>query len=181
MTESLSAEILSAHSELAATVSLPDSGVQFLRLRLEPNQLALLPIQQLTEVLSISESQIMPIPHMPAWVMGVYNWRGEILWMIDLGQLCGLTAWHQRPLNRSTHTAIVLTSPDHLGLVVNQVEDIEWCDAATIQPTPVSAVTPELEQFAKAYWWNSIHSSIAILDGQALLNQINKTLQTVNS
>jgi positive phototaxis protein PixI len=174
--ERSAAELLLADSGSIAATALPNSGVQFLRIRLAADQPALLPIQQLTEVLTIPESQIMPIPHMPAWVIGVYNWRGEILWMIDLGQLCGFPAWHQRPLSRSMHAAVVLTSPDNLGMVVNHVEDIEWCDAAAIQSVPVSSVTPGLEPFAKAYWWNSTHGSIPILDGQLLIKEIAKWL-----
>ncbi len=64
---------------------------QFLRFHLVPDTTLMLSITQLTEVLTIPVGQIIPIPHMPAWVMGVYNWRGEILWMVDLGQLVGLT------------------------------------------------------------------------------------------
>ncbi|HEY9652883.1 MAG TPA: chemotaxis protein CheW, partial [Coleofasciculaceae cyanobacterium] len=66
---------------------------QFLRFHLLPNTTALLPIEQLTEVLTISRDQVVPIFHMPPWVMGVYNWRGEILWILDLGHLIGLTPW----------------------------------------------------------------------------------------
>src|SRR4028119_505422 len=81
---------------------------QFLRFRLFPNTIALLPVPQLTEVLTIRSSQIVPIFHMPAWVMGVYNWRGEILWMVDLGHLVGLTPWHQQANSSSIYRAIVL-------------------------------------------------------------------------
>ncbi len=86
--------------------------------------------------------EIVPIPHMPPWVMGVHNWRGEILWMVDLGHLLGLTPLYQHATTHSTYTAIVIngaqqvpsrqragnqiTGTKMLGLVVNRVEDMEW-------------------------------------------------------
>ncbi|NJO79827.1 MAG: hypothetical protein HC827_15820 [Cyanobacteria bacterium RM1_2_2] len=97
------AEPFAHPSEPAGT----DAGTEFLRLRLTPQVPVLLPIQQLTEVLNVPEYQIMPIPDLPAWVMGVHNWRGEILWMIDSGHLCGLDPWYQQPMSRSVHSAVV--------------------------------------------------------------------------
>ncbi len=153
---------------------------QFLRFHLVPDTTALLPIQQLTEVLTIPRSQIVPIFHMPAWVMGVYNWRGEILWMVDLGHLLGLTPWHQQPSGTSSCTAVVLqdcskqtTSTNlksqMLGVVVNRVEDIEWCNSDWIQSPPSSTVTAELLPFLRGYWLKSNGDILAVIDGQAIL------------
>ena len=162
-------------------LSEPSSTVdqQFLRLRLVSDIIALLPVQQLTEVLTIPTSQVAPIPHLPPWVMGVYNWRGEILWMIDLGHLCGLTPWYQQTICRSTHKAVVLRQNDDilssnaakvqmLGLVVNEVEDIEWCDSNVIQSPLSSTVTPELAPFLRGYWWKSDGDMLVFLNGAAI-------------
>ncbi len=82
---------------------------QFLRFQLDPHTKAMLPIDHITEVLKIPFGQIVPIPQMPAWVMGVYNWRGEILWMVDLAHLIGLNSWYQHQGNLLHQTAIVLS------------------------------------------------------------------------
>ena len=156
----------------------PSSSEQLLRFHLAPDMTALLPLPQLTEVLNISMGQIVPISHMPNWVMGVYNWRGEILWMVDLNHLVGLTPWYQQTRNGSTHTAIVLNvrannattknKNQMLGLVVNRVEDIEWCNPDWIQSPPASAVTPELAPFLRGYWLKSSGEMLAVLDGEAI-------------
>ena len=159
---------------------------QFLRLQLVSDMTALLPVPQLTEVLTIPTSQVVPIPHMPPWVMGVYNWRGEILWMLDLGHLCGLTPWYQQPLRRSTHKAVVLRESDDmiaantakvqmLGLVVNEVEDIEICDPKGIQAPLSSAVTPELAPLLRGYWWKANGDMLVFLDGSAIFAAMPKT------
>ena len=135
---------------------------QFLKFQLHPDTQVMLPIEQITEVVKMQFNQIVPIPQMPAWVMGVYNWRGDILWMLDLGHLIGLDSWYQHQLNRSNHTAIIL-SPErknqadndtgiHLGLVVAGIEDLETCDISTIQSALGSKVTARLGDFLQGYW-----------------------------
>ena len=163
----------------SASESSSPVNQQFLRLRLVSDMITLLPVPQLTEVLTLPTSQVVPIPHMPPWVMGVYNWRGEILWMVDLGHLCGLTPWYQQTIRRSTYKAVVLRESDDmiasntakvqmLGLVVNEVEDIEWCDPNAIQAPLASSVTPDLAPFLRGYWWKSNGDMLVFLDGSAI-------------
>src|SRR5919202_6737089 len=168
-------------SRLVPTNNAASKGIQqFLRFHLMPNTTALLPMEQLTEVLTIANGQIVPIFHMPAWVMGVYNWRGEILWMVDLGHLVGLTPWHQQTSSASACTAIVLqTRSDRptpsnvksqmLGLDVTRVEDIEWCTTDLIQSPLSSTVTPELVPFLRGYWLKSNSEMLVVIDGKAIL------------
>lgn len=157
---------------------------QFLRFHLVPDTTALLPMEQLIEVLTIPVGQIVPIFQMPPWVMGVYNWRGEILWLIDLGHLVGLTPWHQQIHSTSVYKAIVLQSNSTaaapnasnsvLGLVVNRVEDIEWCNTDLIQSPPSSTVTPELAPFLRGYWMKSNGDMLVVMEGQAILGAMPK-------
>ncbi len=155
---------------------------QFLRFHLVPDTTVMLSVSQLTEVLTVPLGQIIPIPHMSPWVMGVYNWRGEVLWMVDLGHLLGLTPSYQQTLITPTYRAVVLQPTEAggtktakvrhqmLGLVVTQVEDIEWCNPAQIQSPPASAVTPALAPFLRGYWLKPNGDAIMTLDGQAILS-----------
>jgi positive phototaxis protein PixI len=145
---------------------------QFLRFQLDPLTKAMLPIDHITEVLKIPFGQIVPIPQMPAWVMGVYNWRGEILWMVDLGHLIGLNSWYQHQGNLLRQTAIVLSphrqrdrsSNIHLGLIVGRVEDLESCDISTIQAAMSSQANPQLSNFMQGYWLKPEGEMILALD-----------------
>ena len=153
---------------------------QFLRFYLEPETKLMLPIGQVTEVLKIGIGQIVPIPQMPSWVMGVYNWQGNILWTIDLGHLIGLNSWYEQEISISNYTAIVL-APDRkknrakdgetlsIGLIVTRVEDIEWCDTSLIQSPPAEAVTPALAPFLQGYWLKLNGEMILTLDGRAII------------
>lgn len=155
---------------------------QFLRMHLLPDTTAMLPVQQTTEILTIPIAQVVPIPHMPAWVMGVYNWRGEILWMVDLGQLIGFGSLHQQATSRSNYTVVVIHSSGQpgkqqdnqkkakkmLGLLVSRVEDIEWCNPDEIQSPPLSAITPELVPFLRGYWLKSNGEILVVLDSNSI-------------
>lgn len=184
--------LLSSNSSLPTIPTqeqLPGSSTQeneqFLRFHLLPDTTALLPIHQLTEVLTIPRGQIVPIFQMPAWVMGAYNWRGEVLWMVDLGHLVGLTPWYQQAASGSAYTAIVLQATtkqsnsthgnsEMLGLVVNRVEDIEWCHIDWIQSPPSASVTPELVPFLRGYWLKNNGEMLVIIDGKAIIASMPK-------
>jgi positive phototaxis protein PixI len=175
----------SALTQDSISADSSDSQEQFLRLNIVPETTALLPIRQIAEVLGILVAQITPIPHMPAWVMGVHNWRGEILWIIDLGHLCGFTPWYQQKANPSTYETIVLQIHDNkgtfpypkgqaLGLVVGQIEESEWCDPQVIQSLPMSTVNSEFERFLRGFWWKSNDDMLAVLDGEAIMRAMPK-------
>ncbi|PPS45521.1 chemotaxis protein CheW [Chroococcidiopsis sp. TS-821] len=156
---------------------------QFLRLHLVPDTTAMLAVNQITEVLTIPMTQVVPIPHMPAWVLGVYNWRGEILWIVDLGHLLGLTPLSQQTTYHSTYTAIVIrnaqsekfalgtqnTTEKMLGLLVNRVEDLESCNPDIIQSPPQSAVKPEFVPYLRGYWLKPTGEIIVVLDGNSII------------
>jgi positive phototaxis protein PixI len=171
-----------SQSKFALSTPDTDSGVleeQFLRFCLEPQIRLMLPVGQITEVLKIGVGQIVPIPQMPSWVMGVYNWRGNILWMVDLGHLIGFNSWYEQGVNTSNHTAIVI-APNRadrsevgqsicLGAVVTRVEDIEWCNTDLIQSPPASSVTQALAPFLRGYWLDRHDEMILVIDGKAII------------
>lgn len=150
----------------------------FLRFHLSPNTTALLPLYYSAEVLSISRREIVPIFFMPAWVTGVYNFRGEILWVIDLGHLLGLIPYHQQPAIGANLTTIVLNGAANstangstkvrnatLGCIVSQLEAIEHCDPQQIQPTATTTLP-----FVQGYWLKSNQEMLAVLDVAAVMS-----------
>lgn len=150
-----------------------NATAQFLKFQLYPHTMAMLPIDHITEVLKIQLGQIVPIPQMPSWVMGVYNWRGDILWMVDLGHLIGLDSWYQHQRNLLHQTVIVLSpyrqqrksaTDVHLGLIVGRVEDLESCDPSAIQTSLGLHAGAKLINFMQGYWLKSEGEMILALD-----------------
>ncbi len=157
---------------------------QFLRFVLLPDTTLMLPIKQISAVLKIPLGSIVPIPEMAPWVMGVYNWRGEIIWMIDIGHLLGFTHWYEQSVTASNHQAILIhpseqrkanqTGGDMIGLIVSQVEEIELSNPNEIHSPPASSVTSQLAPFLRGYWLKENGDIIVTLDGDAILASMPK-------
>ena len=87
---------------------------QFLRFQLQPSvpdRVAPLSwsieIDRVTELVNLPIDRVVPMPQLPPAVMGVYNWRGEILWIIDLATFLGVndpTAPRRHTHNRADRT-----------------------------------------------------------------------------
>lgn len=165
---------------LAQTQPIPSYGQeQFLRFSLDPQTSALLPLQYSVEVLHLPGKEIVPIFFMPAWVTGVYNLRGEILWIVDLGHLLGLAPCYQQVPMSSSLTTIVLNPASNqtttkarnqlLGCIVRQLEAIEYCHPNQIQsPTPTHQ-THRLLSFLQGYWSKSEQEKLAVLNMDAIV------------
>ena len=170
---------------IAPATPPPTEEEQFLRLLLLPDTTLALPVRYLLEVLTVPVQQVVPIPHLPPWVMGVHNWRGEILWMVDLGHLLGLTPWYQQTVNRSEFSAIVLhhraanSRSDRrlLGLVVHEVDDMEWCNPKDIKSLPPSAISPGMVPFVQGCCWKPDGGMLTVIDGAAIFQAMSTSFQ----
>ncbi|NJM77688.1 MAG: chemotaxis protein CheW, partial [Acaryochloridaceae cyanobacterium RU_4_10] len=71
-------------------------------------------------------------------MLGVCNWRGEVLWLADLGHCLGFEPLYTQSLRKGqVNTIIVHNNGQTLGLGVEQVNEMLWCDRAQIQPAPM--------------------------------------------
>lgn len=109
---------------------------------------ALLPLDDITEIIRLNVTEILPVPEMPNCVLGICNWRGEMLWLVNLNQLVGAT-----PLTFAetvTPIAMVIQVNEQVvGLVVSQVHDIELHDLQLLQPAVTGLFSPQLLPFVK--------------------------------
>ncbi|WP_210643011.1 MULTISPECIES: chemotaxis protein CheW [unclassified Pseudomonas] len=78
-----------------------------------------------------------PIARAPAWVAGVFAWRGAVVPVIDL---CSLTFGHSAEARTSTRLVLVhyrheiSSSMQVLGLILEQATDTLRCDPADFRP-----------------------------------------------
>ncbi|MCY7320767.1 MAG: chemotaxis protein CheW [Phormidesmis sp. CAN_BIN36] len=114
-----------------------DEGQKFLRFQLCPNNTALLAVDEVTAVLTIVASDVLPVPHMPACVLGIYNWRGEVLWLTDLASQIGFDRTDEPDQQLTSFMAIVVQLEGQLlGLAVPEVYDIEQHDPQHLHSSP---------------------------------------------
>lgn len=150
-----------------------ESAQKFLGLHLPPALNILLSTQQLTEILPITPLEITPVAESPDPIMGVYNWRGEVLWLVDLGCLLGQTPLFQQRCHQFGFSIIVVQFQSHaLGLVVDQIGEVQ-----TIPPNRIAPPKPDSTIDAIAPMFQGCYQSDAsqhhwILDIDAVIEQI---------
>ncbi len=102
------------------------SPLTYLSLNLPHNDRILIPSQQVLEIISVTLSQMSPVPDVESPVMGVYPWRGEILWVMDGSALLGGSAIHEQRdrITLRYSVLIIQESGEHLGILVPSVGDL---------------------------------------------------------
>ncbi|MDR9755101.1 chemotaxis protein CheW [Pseudomonas sp. SZMC_28357] len=93
---------------------------------------------QATEVVEVlARHSLKPIARAPAWVVGVFAYRGSVVPVIDLS---ALTFGQPAQLRTSTRLVLVNYRPDaasasqRLGLILEQATDTLRCDPAEFRP-----------------------------------------------
>jgi positive phototaxis protein PixI len=137
-------------SSLFAEPMPVEVGQRFLRVQVCPESTALLAVDEIIAIAPISITDILPVPHMPSCVLGLYNWRGDMLWLIDLGQQVGFSGLLQ--LGSSSFMVVIVEVNDQtLGLCVPQVHDIESHDPQFIHAASSEMFSAQFLPFVKGY------------------------------
>jgi chemotaxis signal transduction protein len=143
-------------TQLTSQPFLEVSGQKFLRFALGSQDRGLLPLEAIAEVLNVIVADILPVPEMPSCVLGIYNWRGKMLWLVDLNHLVDYPPLIQLGTALEPVIAMVIQmNGQSIGLVVQSVKDIELHDATQLQKAPVGLFPPRLLSFVKGYLLNA--------------------------
>jgi positive phototaxis protein PixI len=143
---------------------------KFLSFNLGVKDTAVFPLRYIAEVLQVSIAEISIVPQMPSCVLGIYNWRGEMLWLIDLEEMLGYPPVLRSANFISKMMAVVLENDGKfLGLLVRQLTDIEWLDPQEIKPPVAEVFSPEISPLLEGYFINDSQQMILSLDALAIL------------
>jgi positive phototaxis protein PixI len=150
---------------------------QYLRFQINTGVYGMLPTQQLTEISNLSLSQVVPIPDTLPEVIGVYNWRGEILWVMDLGYWLGFDPLHTESFGKGQlNVMIIHHQGQRLGLGIKSVDQMIWCDAQQIRPASQMQTTPTLTQCLCGYWSAPTGEVVLALDGGTVIEGLKEKL-----
>jgi positive phototaxis protein PixI len=143
---------LTASKNLDALIVNPlpkENVVRLLRLPLELGDSALLPLEQIREIIRVDVAEILPVPEMPSCVLGICNWRGEMLWVVDLNDLVGYPSPFrtQQLLLSSLMILVIQVNNQSIGLGVQQVKDIELHDMRQLMPATPGLFSSSLLPF----------------------------------
>jgi positive phototaxis protein PixI len=130
----------------------PETRQRLLRFPIGFQDSALLPLEQIAEIFTVNLAEILPVPEMPSCVLGICNWRGEMLWLVDLNQLVGYPSLSTlEPVLTSPVTMVVQVDDRSIGLVVQQVNDIELHELDRLQAAAPGLFSPGLMPFVLGY------------------------------
>lgn len=143
---------------------------KFLSFNLGAMDTAVISLQHITEVLQVSLPEICGVPEMPHSVLGIYNWRGEMLWLVDLEAMLGYPPISQGANLLSIMMGIVLENKGkYLGLLVRQLIDIEWLDTKEMKPATSELFYPKSSPFLQGYFINNLDQMIFNLDAITII------------
>ncbi len=77
------------------------------------------------EVMSVYLDRITPIPNASPFFLGTYNWRGQVIWVADLGQFLGDKVLVNTDISE---ISILIVEEQELvmGFAVHTVANTEW-------------------------------------------------------
>jgi positive phototaxis protein PixI len=145
---------------------LPSPQQKFLRCCLGDRDSGLLALIHVAEVIQITVAEILPVPAMPECILGICNWRGKMLWLVDLNLFLDYSPLLAPEIATTPLMAIVMqVEGQSMGLVVSQVQDIEWHDPSQIRSATASLFAAKTLPFLQGYL---PHADAVVLDPEAI-------------
>jgi positive phototaxis protein PixI len=142
---------------------------KFLTFSLGSEDNAVIPLAKIAEVIQVSLSEICVVPQMHSCVTGIYNWRGEMLWLVNLEKMLGYSSVsHSHPVAKMM-AVVIQHEGKSLGLLVSQLTDIESLDAEQMKPMNDELFSPEISQFLDGYFIQSGDSIILSINADAIV------------
>lgn len=127
-------------------------------------ELALLAVG-IREVMNQSPDRITPIPNASPLLLGTINFRGQVIWVADLGQFLGDPV----ALNTQRAEIPIITVEDQdtiIGLAINRIGEVDWLDSEQLG-TPTN-VPDTMLSFVVGEWLKN-GTQIRLLDQSKIL------------
>lgn len=121
-------------------------GAAYIKFWLDAQTQAVLPIQDVQEVVTLPAHRLTAMPTMPMPVLGLINRRSRVLWLVDVGLLLEHSQLESNL--REYHLIVVQAEGIVLGLAVHQLENMTWLRPETMQPVPSHLASQGFNHFA---------------------------------
>jgi positive phototaxis protein PixI len=129
---------------------------RFLGFSIQPDTHALLSLNNLQGAIELPVSEILPVPQMSPYLLGIVNWRGKSTWVADLAQFMGGEYYSQRcPQATKATVLMVQVGTTTIGLVVDRTISVMTYDPALAIPIDDSFVAAKMSRFLSGYFLDS--------------------------
>ncbi|WP_138500621.1 chemotaxis protein CheW [Nostoc sp. PA-18-2419] len=135
---------------LAAGVTSCQQQQRFLRFCLGNQGSGLVPFHSVLDIIHLASQEISPAPALPSWILGFYNWQGQMLRLVDLEHLLGYAPLLKRQSQPQKPIVLVIEVQNQVvGFLVADVYDVEWQDLQQAQSTPTDFSPNKLLNFVR--------------------------------
>ncbi len=133
--------------------------------------IALLDAEVVTEVITISSEDILPVPQMFYCVLGIYSWRSEMLWIVDLENLLGYPPplWEEST-NRELLVMVVQFQGQSIGLVVSGIDNIIEHDLQQFKPSSPELFSEDVLPFLHGYFTSKNNDIVMLIDAEEIFH-----------
>jgi positive phototaxis protein PixI len=155
-----------ATNTLPTKRSTRTTGEMFLRFQLDAQTSAVVPMLQTQEAIVLPSGRISVIPNLPAPVLGLFNRRSSLLWLVDLPGILGL-----EPIDRHAHSydiALLNVNQTPLAVAVRSIQGVVRFAPEDIR-SPIGSFNPAFTPYLSG-WILQEQELVLVLDPEAIIN-----------
>ena len=136
------------------------------------SDLALLEAEIVTEVITISPKELLPVPQMPYCVLGIYSWRSEMLWVVDIENLMGYppSLREDADENETILVMVVRVQGQSMGLVVSRIDTIIEQDLESFKSSSSEIFSEDIMPFLYGYFVDKNNNIIMLIDAEEIFH-----------
>lgn len=150
-------------------------GARFLQFSLKKGINGLVPLTELQGTIKIALKDILPVPQIAQYWLGIANYKGEAIWILDLAQLLGAPNWCQRESVATMGMVMSIAIEERtIGLLVEEIAGIETYDSQNYLPVTQIDTTTKMKSLFKGYFLNSNSEPSMVLDINSLFYLLQK-------
>jgi len=149
------------------------SSIQFISIEVTNTLPLILSTRELDEVITLDHKIILQIPGMPTVVAGVFQWDGEIIWLVDLAFLMGFNPLLSTGYYQQKFRALKVKFRDsYLALLVQKVGNLINIENQNITVAKPANINALVKRFIKGTCQNSAGAKMMILDIEAIVKYL---------
>ena len=143
-----------------------NQGEMFLKFRLDEQTTAVVPMHQIKEAIVLPVGRVSVIPNLPSPILGLFNRRSSLLWLVDLPEILGLESIDR---HRQSYDIILLkVEQTPLAIAVRQVQGVVRFTQEEIG-SPIGSFNPEFTPYLRG-WILQNKELVLVLDPEAIIN-----------
>lgn len=136
------------------------------------SDLALLEAEIVTEVITISSKELLAVPQMPYCVLGIYSWRSEMLWVVDLENLLGYppSLAEDTDEEQTLLVMVIQIQGQSMGLVVSQIDNIIEHNLERFKSSSAELFSEDIMPFLYGYFTDRDNNIVMLIDAEEVFN-----------